>query len=134
MSFDTELSSRRKTLLYLYQICPLIDMIDRIYNMKKDIEHKESIQWYIDVFPFRNNTNKVYMRWFVKEFNIFSKLSKKGMYQLISLIVNSAFFIFTCSLLLFIMDCCDILCSNNIYRLTQAGPSPPSGGTHSMIW
>ena len=82
MTFETELSSRRKTLLYLYQVCPLIDIIDKIYNMKKDIEHKESIQWYIDVFPFRNNTNKVYMRWFVKEFNIFSKLSKKGMYQL----------------------------------------------------
>ena len=82
MTFEIELSSRRKTLLYLYQVCPLIDIIDKIYNMKKDIEHKESILWYIDIFPFRNNTNKVYMRWFVKEFNIFSKLSNKGMYQL----------------------------------------------------
>ena len=48
--------------------------MDKIYTMKKDIEHKESIQWYIDVFPFKDNTNKTYMRWFVKEFNIFSKL------------------------------------------------------------
>ena len=79
MTFETELSSRRKTLLYLYQVCPLIDIIDKIYNMKKDTEHKESIQWYIDVFPFRNNTNKTYMRWFVREFNIFSKLSRKDM-------------------------------------------------------
>ena len=38
MTFETELSSRRKTLLYLYQVCPLIDIIDNIYNMKKVIE------------------------------------------------------------------------------------------------
>ena len=79
MTFETELSSRRKTLLYLYQVCPLIDIIDKIYNMKKDTEHKESIQWYIGIYPFRNNTNKTYMRWFVREFNIFSKLSSKDM-------------------------------------------------------
>ena len=77
MTFETELSSRRKTLLYLYQVCPLIDIIDNIYNMKKEIEHKESIQWYIDIFPHKDNTNKTYMRWFVKEFNILSKLSRK---------------------------------------------------------
>ena len=77
MTFETELSSRRKTLLYLYQVCPLIDIIDKIYNMKKDIEHKDCIQWYIGIYPFRNNTNKTYMRWFVREFNIFSKLSRK---------------------------------------------------------
>ena len=81
MTIDTELSSRRKTLLYLYQVCPLIDIIDKIYNMKKEIEHKESIQWYIDIFPHKDNTNKTYMRWFVKEFNIFSKLSKRGIDQ-----------------------------------------------------
>ena len=79
MTFETELSSRRKTLLYLYQVCPLIDIIDKIYNMKKDTEHKDSIQWYIGIYPFRNNTNKTYMRWFVREFNIFSKLSSKDM-------------------------------------------------------
>ena len=77
MTFETELSSRRKTLLYLYQVCPLIDIIDKVYNMKKDIEHKDCIQWYIGIYPFRNNTNKTYMRWFVREFNIFSKLSRK---------------------------------------------------------
>ena len=77
MTFETELSSRRKTLLYLYQVCPLIDIIDEIYNMKKGIEHRDSMQWYIDIFPFKNNTNKTYMRWFVKEFNILSKLSRK---------------------------------------------------------
>ena len=81
MSFDTELPSRRKTLLYLYQVCPLIDIIDKIYNMKKDIEHNESIQWYIDIYPFKDHTNTAYMRWFVKEFNIFSKLSKRGIDQ-----------------------------------------------------
>jgi len=79
MTFETELSSRRKTLLYLYQVCPLIDIIDKIDNMKKDIEHKDCIQWYIGIYPFRNNTNKTYMRWFVREFNIFSKLSRKDM-------------------------------------------------------
>jgi len=77
MTFETELSSRRKTLLYLYQVCPLIDIIDEIYNMKKGIEHRDSMQWYIDIFPFKNNTNKAYMLWFVKEFNILSKLSRK---------------------------------------------------------
>ena len=82
MTFDTELSSRRKTLLYLYQVCPLIDIIDKIYNMKKEIEHKESIQWYIDIFPHKDNTNKTYMRWFVKEFNILSKLSRKDINHL----------------------------------------------------
>ena len=56
MTFETELSSRRKTLLYLYQVCPLIDIIDMIYNMKKDIEHKDCIQWYIGIYPFINNT------------------------------------------------------------------------------
>ena len=79
MTFETELSSRRKTLLYLYQVCPLIDIIDNIYTMKKGIEHRDSMQWHIDIFPFKNNTNKVYMRWFVKEFNILSKLSRKDM-------------------------------------------------------
>ena len=81
MTFETELSSRRKTLLYLYQVCPLIDIIDKIYNMKKDIEHNESIQWYIDIYPFKDHTNTAYMRWFVKEFNIFSKLSGRGIDQ-----------------------------------------------------
>ena len=81
MTFETELSSRRKTLLYLYQVCPLIDIIDKIYDMKKDTENKESIQWYIDIYPFKDHTNTAYMRWFVKEFNIFSKLSKRGIDQ-----------------------------------------------------
>ncbi len=77
MTFETELTTRRKTLLYLYQACPLINIIDKIYNIKKEIEHRECMQWYIDIFPFKNNKNNTYMRWFIKEFNIYSKLSQK---------------------------------------------------------
>ena len=77
MSFEYELSSRRKILLYLYQICPVIDVIDKIHNMKLMLENKEVVDWYIDIFPFKDKTNKTYMLWFVREFNIFSKISDK---------------------------------------------------------
>ena len=78
MPYEYELSSRRKVLLYLYQVCPVIDIINNIYNIKRSIENKEIVDWYIDIYPFKAPDNLTYMTWFIREFNIFSKLSDKG--------------------------------------------------------
>ena len=82
MTLDCELTSRRKTLLYLYQVCPVIDVVDMIYNMKRSIEYNEIVKWYIDQYPFKDKTNETYMKWFIREFNVFSKLSYKGIEQI----------------------------------------------------
>jgi hypothetical protein len=75
MSFDTELSSKRKTFLYLYQICPLIDVIHKIYDLKRRLENEDLIEWYVSIFPFRRSTNRIYMEWFAREYCVMSRIS-----------------------------------------------------------
>jgi hypothetical protein len=75
MSFDTELSSKRKTFLYLYQICPLIDVIHKIYDLKRRLENEDLIEWYVSIFPFRKSTNQTYMEWFAREYCVMSRIS-----------------------------------------------------------
>ena len=75
MSFETELSSKRKTFLYLYQMCPVIDVIHKIYNMKIRLENEDLIKWHVSIFPFRRSTNRTYMEWFAREYCVMSRIS-----------------------------------------------------------
>jgi len=75
MGFEYDLSSKRRFFLYMYQICPLLDIIRKIYNMKLMIENDETIQWYIDVFPYKQTTIHFFMDWFIREHYIYSNIS-----------------------------------------------------------
>lgn len=52
---DIELSSTSKIHLYLYLICPNIDIIKYIYEMKTKIEDTENINWYCSISPLYYN-------------------------------------------------------------------------------
>ena len=67
MSFEYELTIRRRILLDLYQICPVIDIIKKIYKEKLKIEHNQRVNWYIKMYPFRIWDNKTFMLWFNRE-------------------------------------------------------------------
>ena len=74
MSFEYELTSRRRILLDLYQICPVIDIIKKIYKEKLKIEHNQRVNWYINMYPFQIWDNKTFMIWFNREMLIHSKI------------------------------------------------------------
>lgn len=44
--YDFELSSKRQTFLWLYQVLPNIDMIQRIYKLKEEMEHEDTLSYY----------------------------------------------------------------------------------------
>ena len=81
MSFETELSSKRKTFLYLYQVCPLIDVIHKIYDMKRRLENEDLVQWHVSIFPFRKSTNRTYMEWFAREYCVMSRISGSNWHE-----------------------------------------------------
>ena len=81
MSFETELSSKRKTFLYLYQICPLIDVIHRIYDLKRRLEDEDLIRWHVSIFPFSRATNRTYMEWFAREYCVMSRISGSNWHE-----------------------------------------------------
>ena len=77
MSFEYELTSRRRILLDLYQICPVIDIIKKIYKEKLKIEHNQRINWYINIYPFRIWDNKTFMLWYYRAWNINSQIMRR---------------------------------------------------------
>ena len=81
MSFETELSSKRKTFLYLYQVCPVIDIIHKIYDMKRRLENEDLIEWHVSIFPFRKSTNRIYMEWFAREYCVMSRISGSNWHE-----------------------------------------------------
>ena len=44
--YDYELSSKRKTCLWLYQVLPNIDLVKTIYQLKEDMEHEEVLMYH----------------------------------------------------------------------------------------
>jgi len=74
MPFEYELTSRRRILLDLYQICPVIDIIKKIYKEKLKIEHNQRVNWYINIYPFHIWDNKTFMLWYNRECDIFRKI------------------------------------------------------------
>ena len=77
MSFEYELTSRCRILLDLYQICPVIYIIKKIYKEKLKIEHNQRVNWYINMYPFRVWDNKTFMLWYERAWNINSQIIRR---------------------------------------------------------
>ena len=44
--YDFDLSTKRQTFLWLYQVLPNLDMIKKIYKLKEDMEHEDTLCYY----------------------------------------------------------------------------------------
>ena len=54
MTYECELSSKSKIYLYLFQLCPNIDLIKLIYKLKVNYEYDDTLSWYLKISPLGN--------------------------------------------------------------------------------
>ena len=53
--FEFGLTEKQRFFLYLYQLCPNIELIYQIWNQYKESAYKESKQFHINISPFREH-------------------------------------------------------------------------------
>jgi hypothetical protein len=74
MSFEYELTNKRRTLLWLYQVVPNIDIIKYIYELKSSLELADTLYYYgiiphITIIPESNYLYKINNIWQTKILN-----------------------------------------------------------------
>ena len=87
MSFQYELTTKQRFYLYLFQLCPLISIIDILWRLYKDESDKLILQDYSEIMLSEFTNNKISVK--TEKFTSFTAISERDFSRILLRILFS---------------------------------------------